>query len=808
MIRGLRASDAAEIRRRTGGDMRLLLRVGALLEAKLNFTELALERLLADEAGRKLLADRKLTVDFSAAAAAAQVDDLVLLDEATGAEAGWRTVALADEVGNLFASTPDAPPATGLPALVGTLTPALRVPVEGLMHARADDQRAAALEQLRYAAPPLAVVGELMPMLLSDGAELVRERAIALVVGAGGHTLVVDLVRAMQRRDDATLARLAPNVGALSPEQQDLAISATIAQAARGEASQALVDLATALAPRLAVHPQLERLIDLLLPTSFSLLDLVRAVQARDAARIEATLMRGLGFGAEQDARIIVLLAAPGVCGGEALMERGLDLLLNADEAPRQRMPLAAALRRLDQGHSLATRLAGRGMRIAQAHDTSVHWLIAELCRDGAVDATAAAELADVIRRLLREASGPHLVSVLEQQLAVLLPCAPAERVLLCDPLIEIVARYRADRTVDLVSAALVGIGADAIGPVWEALEGHPMEHVRLLLAGLLPELVAHVPAQAPAAARRLLAGLARAEQADERGALLAAAARISTSGATGDDAQLNREVDAAAAGLGRHAYDALGHLAAGAGCAPERRIAIVNQLLMEACAELPDQPTPTTTDPATGELTFELDERLAAHTEHVPLILKALARIGRSPACQGEVLTRIIERLVQQWRLVASWRLIWGPGNVHELARTLAVLAEGRDFPGPLRIRVVEALAPQVQQLPVARALARMLTLGEGPYLARLAGRIAEDLVRLAARGSEFGEDDREELTEVLTDFLAVPALGPDADNVRRRLVGILATLRDHVSSRARARLRFLCNDLPPELASRLDWA
>ncbi|HAT10164.1 MAG TPA: hypothetical protein DCS97_06145, partial [Planctomycetes bacterium] len=496
MIRGLRASDAAEIRRRTGGDMRLLLRVGALLEAKLNFTELALERLLADEPGRKLLTDRSLTADFAAAAAAAQVDDLVLLDEATGAETGWRTVALADEVGNLFASPAEAPATTGLPALVSTLAPALREPVEGLMHARADDQRAAALEQLRYAAPPLAVVGELMPMLLSDGAELVRERAIALVVGAGGHTLVVDLVRAMQRRDDTTLARLAPNVGALAPEQQDLAISAAIAQAARGEASQGLVDLCTALAPRLATHPQLERLIDLLLPTSFSLLDLVRAVQLRDAVRIEATLTRGLGFGAEQDARIIVLLAAPNVTGGEALLERGLDLLLAADEAPRQRMPLASALRRLDQGRSLATRLARRGMRIAQAHDTSVHWLIAELCRDGAIDAAAADELADIVRRLLREASGPHLVSVLEQQLAVLLPCAQTERVLLCDPLIEIVARYRADRTVDLVSAALAGIGSDAIGPVWEALEGHPLEHVRLLLAGLLPELVAHVPAQ------------------------------------------------------------------------------------------------------------------------------------------------------------------------------------------------------------------------------------------------------------------------------------------------------------------------
>jgi len=127
---------------------------------------------------------------------------------------------------------------------------------------------------------------------------------------------------------------------------------------------------------------------------------------------------------------------------------------------------------------------------------------------------------------------------------------------------------------------------------------------------------------------------------------------------------------------------------------------------------------------------------------------------------------------------------------------------------PAPLRVRVVEALTPQVGQVPVARALARILTVGEGPYLARLAARAAEDLVKLAARGGEFAEDEREELTEVLVDFLAVPALGPDADITRRRLVGVIATLRDHASSRARARLRYLCGELPPELAARLDWA
>ncbi len=789
--------------------MRLLLRIGALLETKVSFTELALDRLLADEAGRKLLSDRTLDADFPAAAAAAGINDLRLLDEAAGAEAGWRTVALSDEVGNpLTASLLAEPPESGLQGMVSHLAPALRAPVEGLMQAREADQRAAALERLRYAAPPLSVVGELMPMLLADGAELVRERAIALVVASGGHSLIVDLVRAMQRHDEATLLRLAPSVAALPADQQDLAISAVVAQAARGEASQGLIEVCTALAPTLATHRALDRLLELLLPTSFSVVELVRALQRIDGGRLVDVLSRSLGFGAEQDARIIVLLAAPGSSGSDSLLERGVDLLLESGEDPRSRMPLAAALRRIDSGHTLARRIAARGMRLGQSHDTSVHWLLAELCRDGAVAQDDADELAGTIRHLLREASGPHLVSVLEQQLPVLLPCSPSQRAALVDPLIEICARYRADRTTDLVTTALVGIGATALPAVWESLEGHPMEHVRLLLAGLVPEMVRRAPDQAASAVRRLLAGLARAEQGAERGALVAAAARILAEGALSGDAPLAQAVDAATTGLGRFAYEALGHLAAGSGCTPERRAAIVDQLLMEACAELPDTPTPVTTDAATGEVTFELDERLAAHTEHVPRILVALARIGRSPNCQGEVQHRLVDRLVAQWKLVANWRLVWGPGNVHELAATLGQLASETDFPGPLRVRVVEALIPQVGQLAVARALARILTVGDGAYLARLAGRAAEDLVKLAARGGEFSEDDREDLTEVLADFLAIPALGPDADNVRRRLVGVIATMRDHATSRARARLRYLCGELPPELASRLDWA
>lgn len=806
MIRGLRASDAAEIRRRTGGDMRLLLRLGALLERKLAFTELALERLLADEAGRRLLLDRSLDEDFAAAARAAGIDDLRLLDEADGSESGWRVVALSDEVGNPLAAAVAAEPAdAGLPALVGQLSPALRDPVQGLMQARADEQRAAALERLRYAAPPLAVVGELMPMLLSDGAELVRERAVALVSAAGGHALIVDLVRAMQRRDEAALNRLAPAVAALPVEQRELAVAAVVAYAGRGEASQGLCAVGAALAADLAGHRLLERLLELLLPTSFAIIELVRAVQRHAPERVGVVLRRNLGLGDEADARIIILLAAPGAAGDEALLERGVALLLSANDEPRGRMPLAAALRRLDAGRTLGARIAAHGQALFLAHDTSVHWLLAELCRDGAIDAASATDLARLLAHLLREAPGPHLIAALEQQLPVLLPCAPEARAALAEPLIEVAARFRAERSVDLVASALVGIGADALPAAWDAVEHHPLPHVRLLLIGLLPDLVAPGPAAAETAARRLLAGLERCAQGDERGALVEAAARLAAR--TADGEALGRAIDTACAGLGRFAYEALGHLAAGAFCPVERRAAIVEQLLMEACAELPDTPTPTTSDPATGELTYELDDRLAAHTEYVPRILAALGRIGTSAHCPPEHLRRIVERLTAQWKLVATWRLVWGPGNVHALAATLAQLASHAGCPGPLRVRVAEALLPQVDQLAVAKALARVLLVGEGPYLARLAARAAETLVGLVARGNEFSEDERPELTEALADFLAIPALGPEADALRRRLVSVLATLRDHATARARARLRYVCHELPPDLAARLEW-
>lgn len=814
MLRGLRTNDAPILQRLCAGDTRLYLRLGALLQAHLAITEAALQAAVESPVGKHLLGDRRLkdvaAQGFDALVAEHGCTALGLI--LTEGEDSWRVIALDDELDNPL--TADAPTVTAeimpetqaLTGLVSTLTPSLRGPVEGLLQARADDQRAAALEQLRYAAPPLTVVSELMPMLLADAAELVRERAIGLLVASGASVTVIDLVRALHRRDDQALSRLGESIASLTGTQLDLVVAALMATATRGQTTQAVVGLCQRLARHLAEHRALDRLIELLLPTRLSLLTWVRALQEHDAPRVEEILRSHLGRGLEQDATIIILLAVPGRDGDEALVDRGVELLLQRGEEPKERMGLASALRRLDQkSRRLGALINARGVAIGESHDTSVHWLLAELCRDRAIDAGVAESLAITLRKLLRDAPGPHLVAILEQQLPALLPASDAARGALVEPMVEVISRFRDERTMELVSSCLGGIGAAATSAMWNLLEDHPHDTVRHLAADLLPQLIANGDhAQGPAAVTRLLQGLGRAQQARERGALVTAAARLARQ--LDLDTATCERIDHATAGLGEWAIDAIGHLTATKHCQPARREALLDQLLGMLTEQLPDRPVEQVRDPATDEITFVLDASLGAHTHNIPKVLAALYLAGSTPYLPGESLARMVDTMCEQWRAVSNWQTIWGPGNIQDLGRVLGLMAGRLDFPGPLRVRICEALLPKMNQLTIARVLTRAFVAGDGPYLSGLAGKAAERLVQL---GSEkyYAEDEWPELVETLVDFLVIPHLGPQADSTRRRLVNLLQAYRAHCSSRARAKLRALLPDLGSELRDRLDW-
>ena len=822
MLTGLRAADAPLIQRLVQGDMKLLLRLGALLQDGLAVSEAALQSLVAGGvAGDKggLLLDRRLktvtAADFAALAKEYAQDDLIL---ATASD-GVRVIALSDEVGNLLTAAlepiPEAAP-VGINAVVAQLAPSLRGPVEGLLAARADDQRAAALEQLRYAMPPLPVVCELMPMLLADGAEMVRERAIALLMASGAHVAVVDAIRAIQRGDDVALARQAEPVSRLPPAQQELAIAAVLAQLSRGLATPGLVALTRGLAPVLAGHAGLERLFELLLPRKISLLELVRALQMHDRERVDALLTRNLGLDVDQDAHLIVLLAAPTAsptaspAAINALLTRGITLLLAPEQAPRERMALAAALRRLDAflaDRPLAQQLAHiDAAAYARAFDTSVYWLLGDLCRDGVVSSASGELLAATCRRLLREAGGPHLIALLEQHLPALLPASPAARLALVEPTVETVARFHDDRSRDVVASCVLSLGPLALPALWDALTDHPRLEVRVLCIELIADLTILAKSGTPEAVESILACVNRVTETIERTALVVAAARMVAADEQ-STVDLHARVLAATNGLGDQGLLALGHLVASAACAPEIRLDLTERLLRTLQENVPDAPVTTETDLSNLELTYILDDALTRHTDAIPHVLRALAHIGAAPGVDRELQQKIMERLCRQWRRVAAWEIVWGPGNIRELGETIAHLAERSDCPPPQRAQAAEALLIAANQLTIARALARVFISGSGTYLSTLAGRAAARLVQLAAE-DYYADDERADLVEVMVDFLTIANLGKEDVHLRRRLINLIANLQQHATSRARLRLRYLRDGMEAGLQDRLAWA
>lgn len=818
---GLRAADAPTINDLIGGDQRLLLRVGALLQAQIACTPLLLEEAASSQGLRALLLDRAL-------ADVADAEALLALTNQHGADElaletdradGWRVLALADEIGNplLAAPEPSVPvvAAPSVQALLPSLGREVRAGVEGLLEARADDQRAAALEQLRYLAPSLDLVTELMPLVLADDAELVRERAISLLVAAGAKPSVVDLIRALHAGDDIRITRLIDTIKGQSSDQIDLVLAAVIATVGRGQISPAVVSLCTELAPDVARHPQLARLLELLLVQGgrLSLLGLVRALQQHDSAAIDQALMGMLGQGAQLDARILVLLARPEVTAADALLERGVDLLLADDPEPDDRMALAAALRRMDHGgQRLGRLLAELGGGIGKARDAAPYWLIGELCQDGLIAEADGDRLLEHLRSVVQDHRSPHLMAVLEQQLPQRLPASDSNRAAMVEALAELVQAFRDARSTNILVSAIEGLGDAAETPLWRLLEEHPTPRVRWIAAMALSRILAGTGAdRLRAAITRLLAAVRRESHPADAGYPLTTAAQLADDDLLADDPETTATVDVAARRLGgAAAIPAWGYLAAGRHLTPERRVALVEALLTGICDDVPDTETHEEVDPVTQTVTFVLDARLSAHTEAVPEMLDAIARIGVSPHLPAALLRRIVGSLSAHWQRVSSWEVIWGPGNVMQLADTLASLGERDGLPNHLRSRIANALMPKISQLNVASAIARTLADDHEGHLAGMAQQAALRLLQYTGNGN-FADDEQALLADTAAAFLMLEHLGDDDDDgavLRRRLAGVLAGARKDLGQRSRERLRAWLERNPDhELERRLEW-
>jgi hypothetical protein len=818
MPQGLRPGDAQTMLHLTGGDRRLFMRLGNLLQTRLSLSETVLAECQREPALRKLLLARALgdCADDAAFQQLCQAHDCQDLGLVLVPSDDWRVILFEDELENPLLAESDTGAKgsrdwhTPVAELLPTLHRAVRTPVEGLLAAQGDEQRAAALEQLRYAAPPMAVVTELMPLVLADSADSVRERAVALLVAAGVHPAVVDLIRALQRGDDDAVSRLAVQLPpSLGPAQSELLLAGIMTVLANAQMGPGLIRLAIRLSSELANHRGLERFIQLacMHAGGTSLVPCIRALQQHNAAAVDASLRAQFGQNDKLDADLIVLLASPEAAGNTELLQRGVELLLNANEQPTDRMSLAQALRRIDRDGLLAKELASQRHQIPCSRDATIYWLAAELASAGQVDADSGNALAQTLIQVLKEGIGPHLVAILDQTLPALLPCDDAIRTALVDPLAELVIRFKDERSLDLVRCILRDMGLATETPLWRLLEEHPQLQVRCLASEVLAQLLTDQnDARISAAVRRLLQAAKQDDRQMARIAIVDAAAELCIH-LQDDQQQLANEIDSHCEVFGVQAIEAQAVVAGSGFITAERRLAILDKMVRLLTAEVPESRSEEIRDPATDEITYVLNPQLGAHTDLVPRVLRGLRVLATSEHLPAPAFRRLVQTLNDTWRKVASWQVIWGPGNVYELALHMGQVAQLERCPSSMRKQLAQALVPRAGQLTIAAILARICAVADGSSLADIAATCCQRLIRAATR-NEYADDELGELIHILAAFLAIGDLGDAADRLRGQLVSLITSSRQYCDKRGRERLRFLRDDLPEHLAARLDWA
>ncbi|NRA37950.1 MAG: hypothetical protein HRU15_07410, partial [Planctomycetes bacterium] len=167
MILGLRASEANRIQELCLGDKRLLMRIGALLQQQVSFSEAVLEEIKHSPEIRKFIMDReinekideKILTEILEKHACNDIGIMLSEDQELDDQKNkWLYIHFDDELNNPFleeTTNEVVEPKNSnqwmrsVSDLLPTLNSSVRTPLEGLLAAKGDEQRAAAIEQLR-----------------------------------------------------------------------------------------------------------------------------------------------------------------------------------------------------------------------------------------------------------------------------------------------------------------------------------------------------------------------------------------------------------------------------------------------------------------------------------------------------------------------------------------------------------------------------------------------------------------------------------------------------------------------------------
>ncbi|NRA39806.1 MAG: hypothetical protein HRU15_16815, partial [Planctomycetes bacterium] len=652
-----------------------------------------------------------------------------------------------------------------------------------------------------------AVVSEIMPIILSDGADVVRERGIGLLTNAGVSPVVTDIIRALQRSDNATLKTLCEHIERLPLDQQELIFAALIANATRGILSNTTIALSTQMAELISSHRGLHRYMELLLlhGNQLSLVAFIRQLQKFNAQDIQEILQEFIGQGKESDARILVLAAHENADFNVELMELGVNLLLSRDEEPKERMGLANAMRRMQQGKQLAQLIAERAHHLEHTRDSTIFWLLAEMSRENKISEIDANTISERIRSILKRANGPHVVSILDQQLPAVLPCDTEHRSLLVEPMAELLARFLDDRSQGHIMDCLEKMGPSAIDPLWKILANHPNADVRCSCVRIFPLLCADYNDQEKiTVTQRLITESQHISKNKHKGTFYLACATFILH--IEDPQDLHIEIDKKSQDIALDGLPASSIIAASKHIDPTRRLEVIENLISIICADLPDGQTEEVLDPETQDVTFVLDNAISVHTDIIPHALDGLKVISSSDYCPPQLVRRITMTLMNQWRKVSRWEVMWGPSNIYHLAKILSEIASVENFPETLRLQVAESLGPRSNQLRIAEYLLCIIIASSSEKINGITHKAIRKILYDSNNG-QYADDEYPDLTHVLAQFLLLPGIAALDETLPMQIARTISLHQSHVNLRCKEILLDRWDIFDNSISEQLSW-
>jgi len=340
--------------------------------------------------------------------------------------------------------------------------------------------------------------------------------------------------------------------------------------------------------------------------------------------------------------------------------------------------------------------------------------------------------------------------------------------------LLACLQEYANPGIIDAIEATVAHLGAPAVGPALDVLDGEGKPRPRISAARVLGQLVPDLDARHTALARQAIdRTLALLDASFPDRPALARALGQMCAGPAADEPTVARvaaelRTRVLDKPLANAALDGLASLCPSPHVAPTLKVDLASFFARLLEHDLPD--IEDRSQAAADETVYTLGGEVTAYTELVPTLIAGLQNIATTAT--ATLRTQALDSLLHAWRGIANGDLQLGPGNTERLLDALRAIGTQDCADADERATIADAVALRRDFMPVYRVLAD-LCVGGGETMADRAVALADALLEREANDRHLTDSERVEHLAILAHLVAHAALGTHAQRLHQRTIG-----------------------------------